>query len=363
LQSELNYGDVNAVKTPDLTEPSPDFSSLRNVLTGESPPARLPFVDLFVDQEMKEQLLGRPVAPYYSLDPDDIRQQVDDEIEFRYKFGYDYVDVLSFVYFGTSFKTSSNSSRVWITESSTMIANREDFEKHQWPDPEWIHYSNMEYAASRLPEGMRIIPRVSGIFENVSWLTGIENLSYLLIDDPQLVAEMFDIVGSILLKVTENLVQMEGAGALFMGDDLGFRTGTLMSPDHLRQYVFPWQKKICEAAHKQGIPFILHSCGNIEKVMDDLIEDVGIDARHSFEDAILPVEQAVEKYSNRIAILGGVDMDLLTRGTEEQVRARVREIIERSASSGRFAIGTGNSIASYINPNNYLAMLDEARRV
>lgn len=350
------------MKLSNLPEPSPDFASLRSVLTGQTPPNRLPLIDLFADQPMKKEILDRPVAPSFSIDPEEMRRQVDDEIEFRYKLGYDYIDVCPLVYFGTNFQTSSSSNRIWITESSTMIASRGDFENHNWPDPALIDCSQMEYAAARLPEGMQIIPRVSGVFENVSWLTGIENLSYLLIDDPQLVTELFNIVGSTLLAVTERLVQMDAVGALFMGDDLGFRTGTLLSPEHLRQHVFPWQKKICEAAHNQGIPFLLHSCGNIEKVMEDLIENVGIDARHSFEDAIMPVEKAVEKYSDRIAILGGVDMDLLARGTEEQVRARVREIIEKCAPTGRFALGTGNSVASYLNPANYLAMLDEAQR-
>lgn len=341
---------------------SPDFTRLRNVLTGQAFPDRLPFIDLFADQPIMEEILGRPTAPHFSLDPDDVRQRIDDEIDFRHKLGYDYIDVCPLVYFGTSFQTSPESERIWITESSSTIRNREEFERHQWPSPEVVNYTQMEYAASRLPDGMMIIPRISGVLENVSWLTGLEGLSYLLVDDPPLVAELFDTVGSILLAVAERLVQMDRVGALFMGDDLGFRTGTLLSPEHLRQYVFPWQKRICEKAHARNLPFLLHSCGNIERIMNDLIDDVGIDARHSFEDAIVPVEDAVERYSGQIAILGGVDMDLLARGTEVQVRARVREIIDKCAPTGRFAIGTGNSIASYLNLDNYVAMLDEARR-
>jgi len=347
----------------DLPEPAPDFTRLRNVLTGEAPPDRLPFVDLFADTAIKEHILGRPTAPDFTTDDEEVQQRIDDEIEFRYRAGYDYIDVCPLVYFGTGFQTSPNSERIWITESASVIESREDFKKHPRPDPETIDYCQMEYAASRLPEGMMIIPRVAGVFENVCWLTGLEGLSYLLVDDPPLVAELFDMVGATLLAVAERLVSMERVGALFMGDDLGFRTGTLLSPDHLRQYVFPWQKRICEATHRRGLPFLLHSCGNIERVMDELIDDVGIDARHSFEDAIQPVEEATAKYCDRIAILGGVDMDLLSRGTEQQVRARVREIIDACAPTGRFALGTGNSVASYLKCDNYLAMFDEARQL
>jgi uroporphyrinogen decarboxylase len=266
------------------------------------------------------------------------------------------------LYFGASYQVSAESDRSWISEATSTIRNREEFERHFWPEAQALDYAQLEYAASRLPDGMMIIPRVGGIFENVSFLTGIEGLSYLLVDDPPLVDELFTKVGSIVLSVAENLVQADRVGALFLGDDLGFGTGTMLSPAHLRKYVFPWHKKMADIAHHRGVPFLLHSCGNIEGIMKDLIEDVGIDARHSFQDNILPVEEAVARYSDRIAILGGVDMDLLARGTEEEVRARVRTIIDQCAPSTRFALGTGNSVASYLNLDNYLAMLQEARR-
>ena len=79
--------------------------------------------------------------------------------------------------------------------------------------------------------------------------------------------------------------------------------------------------------------------------MDDLIDDVGIDAKHSFEDKILPVEEAYRRWGDRIAILGGVDMDVLGRGTEEQVRARTRQILEVCGVKGTgYCLGTGNSV-------------------
>jgi uroporphyrinogen decarboxylase len=344
-----------------LPKPSPDFTRLKNILTGEARPDRLPLIDLLADQPIKEAILGRPTVSDFTNDPEDARARIDDEIEFRYKLGYDYIDLCPFVYFGANYQVSAESDRTWISEATSTIRNREDFERHFWPDPHAIDYAQLEYAASRLPDGMMIIPRVGGIFENVSFLTGIESLSYMLVDDPPLVDDLFEKVGSIVLSVAENLLQTDRLGAFFLGDDLGFGTGTMLSPAHLRKYVFPWHKKMAELAHQCGIPFLLHSCGNIEGVMKDLIEEVNIDARHSFQDNILPVEEAVGRYADRIAILGGLDMDLLVRGTQEEVRRRVRQIIDACEPSGRFALGTGNSVASYLNVDNYLAMLHEAR--
>ncbi len=54
-------------------------------------------------------------------------------------------------------------------------------------------------------------------------------------------------------------------------------------------------------------------------------------------------------------------MDILARGTEEQVRRRTREILDCCGPGGGYVLGTGNSVADYLPLNNYLAMLDEGR--
>lgn len=164
------------------------------------------------------------------------------------------------------------------------------------------------------------------------------------------------------MPLVRTLVQMDRVIALWMSDDMGFKTGTMIAPDHLRKFVLPIQKQIAHVAHEEGILFLLHSCGNVEAVMDDLIDDVGIDAKHSFEDVIEPVESFTARYDDRIAVIGGVDVDLLVRGTEDQVRARTREILEACAPSGSYVLGSGNSIANYIPVGNFLAMVDEGWR-
>jgi uroporphyrinogen decarboxylase len=188
---------------------------------------------------------------------------------------------------------------------------------------------------------------------------GYKTLALALYDQPDLVAALFEKIWEIYVPLAQSMAQMDRVIGLWMGDDMGFRSGTLISPEHLRRYVFPYQKKIAAIAHDQGMPFLLHSCGNLDAIMEDLIEDVGIDARHSFEDAIQPVERFTERYANRISIIGGVDVDLLARGSEEQVRRRTRQILEACAPSRAYILGSGNSIANYVQPKNFLAMLDE----
>ena len=71
--------------------------------------------------------------------------------------------------------------------------------------------------------------------------------------------------------------------------------------------------------------------------------------------------EAKRLYGDRIALLGGADVDFLCRSGQEEVRAYTRRLMT-AARRGGWALGTGNSVANYIPLPNYLAMLDEGYR-
>ena len=112
-----------------------------------------------------------------------------------------------------------------------------------------------------------------------------------------------------------------------------------------------------ETAHKHGKPILLHSCGYYNEVIDDIINDLHYDARHSYEDNITPVEKAYEDLSGKIAVLGGIDINFLATKTPEEVYVRCRSMLERTWERGGYALGSGNSIADFIPTENLLAML------
>ncbi len=70
------------------------------------------------------------------------------------------------------------------------------------------------------------------------------------------------------------------------GDDLGFKTALLFSADDMREFVLAGHKMIAEMTHEAGRACILHSCGNLGEIIDDLADDVKFDGKHSFEDTI-----------------------------------------------------------------------------
>ena len=195
--------------------------------------------------------------------------------------------------------------------------------------------------------------------ELLSWLLGYEPLCFMLSDNPDLVQAVIDRVMAIEQRAIDILLQFERVKIIWGSDDMGFKTGTLISPKDLRRFVFPGHKALAAKTHAAGRTYFLHSCGQLEKVMDDLIDDVGVDAKHSFEDVITPVEEMKKRYGKRVSLLGGMDVDLLCRADEKTIRERVRTMIKACQPGGGWCLGTGNTVANYIPLNNYLAMMDE----
>lgn len=273
--------------------------------------------------------------------------------------GYDYATVN-----GSDFKFPADEVATLQTvsiNSGVMIRTREDFEKFDWPDPASFDYSRLEALKDELTDGMKLVlSSPGGILENVTWRIGHDNLCYMLVDDPALLADVFEAVGNRYVKYFELCAGYDSVGAMLACDDWGFKTQTILSPADMRKYVFPWYRKIAQVAHKAGKPIILHSCGQLGEIMDDIIDDMKFDAKHSYEDAILPVEDAYEKYHSRIAVLGGIDLDFVVRGAPEEIYRRSRAMLERTADRGGYALGTGNSVPEYVPDRNYFAMVRAA---
>jgi len=124
--------------------------------------------------------------------------------------------------------------------------------------------------------------------------------------------------------------------------------------------VFPWHKKIAEAAHLKNKPAVLHSCGFANDIMDDIIDDMKYNGKHSYEDVILTVEESYKRWGDRIGILGGIDVDFLINSSPEDIKKRSAAMLDMAEEKGSYALGSGNSIPEYIPYEKYRAMIDTA---
>jgi uroporphyrinogen decarboxylase len=344
-----------------------NFEQIIDAISRRRVPAAVPLYEHFADDQIVEKIMGYDFSRIDAGSPDGQMEVWAKRFEFYRQMGYDYVPVELGPRFaarrdliGDDTAELSKGKRGWVDEHEGVIHGWADLERAEyWPQGEdAFDFQTFEKLAAIVPAGMKIIGGASGgPFEHASFLVGLERLSMLMYDDEAFIERLFAQIGETLVAVATRLARMEAIGVYRFGDDLGYKTATMLSTRQLRKYVFPWQKRVVAAVHAAGKPFLLHSCGNLEKVMDDLIDDVGIDAKHSWEDVILPVTEAKRRWGGRIAILGGVDVDYLCWHTPAEVREYTLRILKACAPGGGYAAGTGNTVTNYVPVENYLAML------
>ena len=326
----------------------PDFNNFKKILEGKVP-ERPALFELFLNGPLYERLAGRP-----SPKTGDYTDNIAFLAEAFAAAGFDYASV---GIPGFGFHVQRESKKTTSLNHSAGMTSRRAFEEYKWPDPETADYTCLEKAAPHLPEGMKLIPMgPGGVLENVTALIGYDEMCLMLHDDPALLQDIFNAVGERLLRYYELCVNYDTVGAIISNDDWGFNTQTFLSVADMRKYVFPWHKKIVECGHNAGKPVILHSCGFFGEIMDDVINDMKYNGKHSYEDVILPVEDAYERWGSHITIIGGIDVDFIIRSTPDEIRKRSEAMLERTKDKGNYMLGTGNSVPEYIPQENFLTM-------
>jgi uroporphyrinogen decarboxylase len=328
------------------------------------------FIELFLDAEVQAAVCNR-YDLLDELDPADEFFDLKRQVILQRFLGYDYVrcGLESFVMPLTRRSIEDTASlqrdggRNFMEEHRGPITTWDEFEAYPWPDMAAASTRSLEWYEAHLPDDMCVI--ASGGFahfaEYLTWSMGYETLCYALYDQRDLVAAISDQLVGMFKVALERMLEFDRVQIVWGSDDMGFKSGTLISPDDLREFVLPGHRLMAQMSHAAGRPYLLHACGNLRAIMEDLIEDVRIDAFHSFEDTIIRVEDAKKQWGDRIALLGGIDVDFMCRADEAQVRARTRKTLEQCMSGGGYCLGSGNSVANYIPLENYLAMMDEGR--
>lgn len=376
---------MDNLKVP-IAHPKPDINRFIKIMKGEIIPDKPPMVEYLIDNALMKpiikEMLGRKwiettdkkefiggQMDFSRENREIIDAWIDNQIAFWYYMGYDFIRAevsLHLPAYSTSIEDTAmgldKQIRAWQDEHVGIIRTWEDFENYKWPDIKEEDFYIHNYISSHLPEGMGFITcHAGGLYEHLSRLMSYEGLCITLMDDPDFFKAVTDKIGSLLYEYYRNLLEINSISIIFQGEDLGFNKQTLIPPGAIVKYFVPWYKKLVNACHQNNKLFFLHSCGNIDSIMEVLINDVKIDGKHSFQDGVSPIIEAKRKYNGKICLLGGVDIDKLSRFEPSDLRKYIRKIINECAPGGKFAIGSGNSVPSYIPLINYLTMIDEVQ--
>ncbi len=246
------------------------------------------------------------------------------------------------------------------------IRTREDWERIRLPDPceawrtEQIRAAVKEAHRGR-KDDIAVIAGIRSAFSVMYISMGLANLSLCLYDDPALIRDMSERLCGFW--TTSALRACEcGVDAVFIANDMGLSTGTILSPNDLRRFFFPHLAKQISEIKKTGVKVILHSCGNVNDILDDIVLS-GADCLNNIQkSAGMDIGAVKRSYGDRIALMGNVDAtNIMTAPDPQTIRAEVARTIGIASQGGGHILATDHSFHKGIPIENVYAFLEAAR--
>jgi len=197
----------------------------------------------------------------------------------------------------------------------------------------------------------------SGAFERFSQLYGIAESYMALYEEPELCLEIMDALTDFRIRMYDKIATYYKPDMVVVMDDLGSSNGPLISLEMYREFIKPFDKKIIQSIHDNGIYVMYHSCGCVENFIEDLIE-IGADAIHPLQGGVNDQEKIESLYGDKIAFCCCLDnLVHMDSSSEEDVRSEMRRVLNLFWDKKNIIVQP----KSYI-PQNVKYLLDEARR-
>lgn len=243
------------------------------------------------------------------------------------------------------------------------IKSEEDLDNYTPPDPhDPYRFRYLRNLLERFKGRKMVGMHMHDAFSYPTYLRGMDNLLMDLIINPDLVRKLVRIAVDHTKELIKEAVSL-GADLIVFGDDYGGNDGPLMSPKHFEEFFLPGMREVVEAAKNEGAYVIKHTDGNINAILEMII-NTGIDGIHPLDpEAGMNIKEVKEKFGDRVCVIGNIDTGkVLSESSPDVVEETVKKTILEVAPGGGYMIASANSIHSKVKPENYIAMLKAARK-
>ncbi|MGO8672550.1 MAG: uroporphyrinogen decarboxylase family protein [Capsulimonadaceae bacterium] len=195
-----------------------------------------------------------------------------------------------------------------------------------------------------------------------SWAVGTEPLLIAMIEDPDWCIDMFTHFLDVNLALLDCVWE---AGYHFDSvkwpDDMGYKHSQFFSLRTYRKLLRPVHKKAVDWAHAKGVKAHLHSCGDVNPFIPDLVE-IGIDALNPLEvkAGMDPVDLKA-RYGDRLVLHGGIDALLYDR--PEALDAELDRVIPILKQNGGYIFSTDHSVPDSVSLETFRRIVEKAKRL
>ncbi len=195
-------------------------------------------------------------------------------------------------------------------------------------------------------------------FTLASLVRGIDNwmMDLLEPDNEELIHLLLEYCAGLTLQFID-LMAATGAHMLSNGDSVA--GPALVSPRLFRRFALPYDRRIAEASHRLGLPYILHICGDTSLILDDMVATRadGLEIDYKTDAAV-----AHERLKGHALFVGNIDPSgVLALGTPALVRQKTAELLDLFRDTPLFILNAGCAIPPTTPPENLRAMISTAR--
>lgn len=239
-----------------------------------------------------------------------------------------------------------------------------------WPNPDDMayYYNSKERAQKLYDTGKVVLGEASyagAPFFVYPWLRGLDQWMTDPYENPDLYRHLAKKITDYSAEILERWLNEVGKylDVLCFYDDIAMQTGPMVSLDHYREWILPYEKRLTDLSRRMTkARFSIHCCGSCYALLPGFLE-AGYDILNPVQTRAKNMEASrlKKEYGDTFVFYGGVDVQrLLPFGTVDEIRQGVRELIKTLGPKGGFLFATSHNIEPDTPPRNIIAMFDTA---
>lgn len=240
-----------------------------------------------------------------------------------------------------------------------LLNSLEEVEKIRIPNPYTAESMKVVTTAVRLVKEeigkeTYILAWTNGPLNVASQLYNMDELLASLIEEPKEVHALLKLCTQTACAYAEALIAM-GADAIAYGHATA--SPNVISRDCYREFALPYEKRLVDCIHQNGARAFTHICGNVEPIID-MVSENGSDVIDF--DHVCDIDRLREKAPGKV-FRGNINPTLFAMGKPEEIREKVRQLLEQRGTDRRFFLGSGCEINLNTPPENLQAFVDAGR--